>query len=298
MLRDGDQAKPGHSLSTDPLCILSSNPAPNLTGPALQEAVLGDTKGVATVPRPSVCISVAWVGLLYPGRVGSSMPGFPWLWCLAPAKQSGDSWSHSTLGHPSPCLGKHPLHWQLGTHAPHSTFRERMLSKPHSMMFGQAEVNSILLPWKFSWSYTVIWNGERAAELENCPAVAPGNSAPLGDRRRAAPSGGEPAEAAAGTLWAGTQPRTPPHPCTAGPATPCPGAGGAAGWAPLRSRAHPCGDQFPGQRCRPERGAEPFWDGRVAGLWLAVLPASAPNALGQRGLTGERARGTSLGGCG
>lgn len=37
-----------------------------------------------------------------------------------------------------------------GTHAPHSTFRERMLSKPHSMMFGQAEVNSILLPWKFS----------------------------------------------------------------------------------------------------------------------------------------------------
>lgn len=23
------------------------------------------------------------------------MPGFPWLWCLAPAKQSGDSWSHS-----------------------------------------------------------------------------------------------------------------------------------------------------------------------------------------------------------
>lgn len=63
-------------------------------------------------------------------------------------------------------LGKHPLHCQLGTHAPHSTFRERMLSKPHSMMFGQAEVNSILLPWKFSWSYTVIWNGERAAELE------------------------------------------------------------------------------------------------------------------------------------
>lgn len=63
-------------------------------------------------------------------------------------------------------LGKHPLLWQLGTHAPHSTFRERMLSKPHSMMFGQAEVNSILLPWKFSWSYTVIWNGERAAELE------------------------------------------------------------------------------------------------------------------------------------
>lgn len=40
-----------------------------------------------------------------------------------------------------------------------------MLSKPHSMMLGQAEVNSILLPWKFSWSYTVIWNGERAAEL-------------------------------------------------------------------------------------------------------------------------------------
>lgn len=39
-----------------------------------------------------------------------------------------------------------------------------MLSKPHSMMLGQAEVNSILLPWKFSWSYTVIWNRERAAE--------------------------------------------------------------------------------------------------------------------------------------
>lgn len=78
------------------------------------------------------------------------MPGFPWLWCLAPDKQNGDSWSHSVLGHPSPSLGKHPLHWQLGTHAPHSTFRERMLSKPHSMMFGQAEVNSILLPWKFS----------------------------------------------------------------------------------------------------------------------------------------------------
>lgn len=91
MLQDRDQAKPGHSLSTDPLFILSSNPAPNLTGPALQKAVLGDAKGVATVPRPSVCISAAQDRLLYPGRVGSSMPGFPWLWCLAPAKRSGDS---------------------------------------------------------------------------------------------------------------------------------------------------------------------------------------------------------------
>lgn len=92
------------------------------------------------------------------------LPGFPWLWCLAPAEQSRDSWS-VPLSQPG-CLGKRPLRWQLGTHAPHSTFRERMLSKPHSIMFGQAEVNSILLPWKFSWSYTVIWNGERAAELE------------------------------------------------------------------------------------------------------------------------------------
>lgn len=38
------------------------------------------------------------------------------------------------------------------TYAPHSTFRERMLSTPHSMMFWQAEVNSRRFPWKFSWS--------------------------------------------------------------------------------------------------------------------------------------------------
>lgn len=42
------------------------------------------------------------------------------------------------------------------TYAPHSTFRERMFSIPHSMMFWQLAVNSIRLPWKCSWSYTVI----------------------------------------------------------------------------------------------------------------------------------------------
>lgn len=44
----------------------------------------------------------------------------------------------------------------LVTYAPHSTFRERMFSIPHSMMFWQLAVNSIRLPWKCSWSYTVI----------------------------------------------------------------------------------------------------------------------------------------------
>lgn len=42
------------------------------------------------------------------------------------------------------------------TYAPHSTFRERMFSIPHSMMFWQLAVNSMRLPWKCSWSYTVI----------------------------------------------------------------------------------------------------------------------------------------------
>lgn len=46
----------------------------------------------------------------------------------------------------------------LVTYAPHSTFRERMFSIPHSMMFWQLAVNSIRLPWKCSWSYTVICN--------------------------------------------------------------------------------------------------------------------------------------------
>lgn len=173
-----------------------------------------------------------------------------------------------------------------------------MLSKPHSMMFGQAEVNSILLPWKFSWSYTVIWNGERAAKLGTARQRSQAIQR-LFETEGRAPSGEEPAEAAPGTpLGWDAAPHASTHPCTAGPAAPCLGVGGAARWPPLRSPAHPCGDQFPGQRCRLERGAEPFWDGRVAGLWLAVLPASAPKALGQRGLTGERARGNSPVGCG
>lgn len=130
---------------------------------------MGDAKGVATVLWLSLCISAARGGLLYPGRVGSP---HAWLPLAVMLGSSQAEWGQlvplhawAPLSQPAR-LGKHPLHWQLGTHAPHSTFRERMLSKPHSMMFGQAEVNSILLPWKFSWSYTVIWNGERAAELE------------------------------------------------------------------------------------------------------------------------------------
>lgn len=192
-------------------------------------------------------------------------------------------------------LGKHPHPWPLATHAPHSTFRERMLSKPHSMMFGQAEVNSILLPWKFSWSYTVIWNGERAAELGTA-RQRPQAIQRLFETEGRAPFGKEPAEAAPGTpLGWDAAPHVSAHPCTAGPTAPCLGVGGVSRRPPLRSPAHPCGDQFPGQRCRPERGAELFWDRRVAGLWLAVLPASAPNALGQRGLTGKGRGGTPRG---
>jgi hypothetical protein len=34
-----------------------------------------------------------------------------------------------------------------------------MFSMPHSMMFWQQAVNSIRFPWKYSWSYTVIFHG-------------------------------------------------------------------------------------------------------------------------------------------
>lgn len=119
------------------------------------------------LPPCSVPLSVS--ALLYPARLGSSHAWLPLAVVLGSSQaergQLVPLHAWAPLSQPAR-LGKHPLHCQLGTHAPHSTFRERMLSKPHSMMFGQAEVNSILLPWKFSWSYTVIWNGERAAELE------------------------------------------------------------------------------------------------------------------------------------
>lgn len=137
----------------------------------MQEAVLDEAKGVAAVPWPcvsSVHAGAAQSSLLYPGRVGSPYLASPgcsaWLQ-LSGVRLAGPARAQAPLAPPAPHLGKHPRHGQLGTHAPHSTFRERMLSKPHSMMFGQAEVNSILLPWKFSWSYTVIWNRERAAKL-------------------------------------------------------------------------------------------------------------------------------------
>lgn len=230
----------------------------------------------------ALCVSATQSWLLCPDRTG---------W-LPPAEQSKGSCPHSVPGQPSRA-GEPPA--GSCTHAPHSTFRERMLSKPHSMMLGQAEVNSILLPWKFSWSYTVIWNGEQAAELGTACRCAQAVQRLL-ETEGQAPSREEPAEAAPGPpLRWDTAPHSSARPCTAGPAAPCLGVGGAAGWPPLRSPAHPCGDQFPGQRCRPERGAEPFWDGRVAGLWLTVLPASAPNALGQRGLTGKGRGGTPWG---
>lgn len=59
----------------------------------------------------------------------------------------------------------------LDTYAPHSTFREQMFSMPHSMMFWQQAVNSMRLPWKYSWSYTVIctaqrWGHERTQKLK------------------------------------------------------------------------------------------------------------------------------------
>lgn len=117
----------------------------------------------------SVSVLPVRARLLYPGRVGSP---HAWLPLAVVLGSSRAEWGQlvplhawAPLSRPA-CLGKHPRPWQPGTYAPHSTFSERMLSKPHSMMFGQAEVNSILLPWKFSWSYTVIWNGERAAQLE------------------------------------------------------------------------------------------------------------------------------------
>lgn len=95
-----------------------------------------------------------------------------------------------------------------------------MLSKPHSMMFGQAEVNSILLPWKFSWSYTVIWNGERAAELGTAQQ-RPQAIQRLFEMEGHALSGKEPAEAAPGTpLGWDAAPHISMHPCTAGPRRP------------------------------------------------------------------------------
>lgn len=139
-----------------------------MTAPRLREAVLDDAKGVAALPWPCVRAGAAQSSLLFPCRVGSQYLASPgcsaWLQ-LSGVRLSSPARARAPLALPAPDLGKHPRHGQPGTHAPHSTFRERMLSKPHSMMFGQAEVNSILLPWKLSWSYTVIWNRERAATL-------------------------------------------------------------------------------------------------------------------------------------
>lgn len=122
-------------------------------------------------------------------RAGCSSPAgwdphawLPPVTVLAPAQWSEPAWPCLHLGtlHPTSLpLGKAFMPPEPGTHAPHSTFRERMLSKPHSMMFGQAEVNSILLPWKFSWSYTVIWNREGAAQLGTARQWSQGSSAPL-----------------------------------------------------------------------------------------------------------------------
>lgn len=100
-----------------------------------------------------------------------------------------------------------------------------MLSKPHSMMLGQAEVNSILLPWKFSWSYTVIWNRERAAELgtaQQHPQVIQHLSGSRSVWARA--SGG----CTGHPLGWDAAPHASACPCAAGPAVPCLGVRGAA----------------------------------------------------------------------
>lgn len=149
------------SLSTDPHRVPGQHSyrAQDSCKPGCsQTAGLDGAKDIAAVPRAGCATPAGW----------DPHAWLPPVTVLAPAQQSEPAWPCLHLGtlHPtSPTLGKAFIPPEPGTHAPHSTFRERMLSNPHSMMFGQAEVNSILLPWKFSWSYTVIWNRKGTAQL-------------------------------------------------------------------------------------------------------------------------------------
>lgn len=164
----------------------------------------------------SVSVLPVWARLLYPGRVGSP---HAWLPLAVVLGSSRAEWGQliplhawAPLSRPA-CLGKHPRPLAAGYlratfHLQRADVVEATL---HDVWTGRSELHPLALE-----VFLVVHGDlERRASCRvgNCPAAAPGNSAPRGDGRWL--RRGESQHRA--PLWAGTQPRTPPRPCTAGP---------------------------------------------------------------------------------